>query len=62
MEIRQSTCLFSLDGLIILTDPIMNHKKRLRPCPCKIEDLERIVDIVLVSHNHFDHLGIVFFL
>ncbi|EIE87562.1 hypothetical protein G6F46_004807 [Rhizopus delemar] len=55
-EKQVSVTWLGLDGLIILTDPIMNHKKRLRPCPCKIEDLERIVDIVLVSHHHFDHL------
>ncbi|CAO3691102.1 unnamed protein product [Rhizopus stolonifer] len=52
----QSTCLFSLDGLIILTDPVMNHKKRLRPCPCQIEEMDGLVDIVLISHHHFDHL------
>lgn len=54
---RQSTCLFSLDGLVILTDPVMDHKKRVKPYPCQIEDLMGVVNIVLVSHNHFDHLG-----
>jgi N-acyl-phosphatidylethanolamine-hydrolysing phospholipase D len=28
--------------------------RRLRPTPCQLSDLH--VDIVLVSHNHFDHL------
>jgi L-ascorbate metabolism protein UlaG (beta-lactamase superfamily) len=36
----------------------MDHKKRAKPCPCQIEDLMGVVDIVLVSHNHFAHLGI----
>lgn len=53
----QSTCLFSLDGLRILTDPVFEHKKRLRPPPCQLDQLERFVDIVLVSHHHFDHIG-----
>ncbi|KAI7900696.1 beta-lactamase superfamily domain-containing protein [Cokeromyces recurvatus] len=52
----QSTCLFSLEGLNILTDPIFNHKKRLRPPPCQIEEIKDLIDIVLVSHHHFDHL------
>ncbi|KAI9593686.1 beta-lactamase superfamily domain-containing protein [Syncephalis fuscata] len=60
----QSTCLVQLDGLNILTDPIfsrctVNHylgPRRLRPTPCQLSELN--VDIVLVSHNHFDHLDI----
>lgn len=53
----QSTCLFTLEGLKILTDPVFDHKKRLRPSPCQIEELKGVVDIVLISHQHFDHLG-----
>lgn len=53
----QSTCLFSLEGLRILTDPVFDHEKRLRPSPCQVNDIKSIIDIVLVSHQHFDHLG-----
>ncbi|KAI8057554.1 beta-lactamase superfamily domain-containing protein [Gilbertella persicaria] len=52
----QSTCLFSLEGLRILTDPIFEHKDRLRPPPCQLEELKGCVDIILISHHHFDHL------
>ncbi|KAI9473720.1 MAG: beta-lactamase superfamily domain-containing protein [Benjaminiella poitrasii] len=54
--IGQSTCIFTLNGLNILTDPIFIHKKRLRPPPCQIEEIKDLIDIVLVSHHHFDHL------
>ncbi|KAJ2156863.1 hypothetical protein GGF46_004904 [Coemansia sp. RSA 552] len=61
--IGQSTCFVQMDGLNILTDPIFKRRtvfswlgpERLRPVPCQMEDLPR-PDIVLVSHNHFDHL------
>ncbi|KAI8369199.1 beta-lactamase superfamily domain-containing protein [Choanephora cucurbitarum] len=52
----QSTCLFSLEGLKILTDPVFDHPNRLRPPPCQIEELKDMIDVVLVSHYHFDHL------
>ncbi|CAD6572998.1 MAG: hypothetical protein TREMPRED_000708 [Tremellales sp. Tagirdzhanova-0007] len=59
----QSTCFVTLDNLTILTDPALSDKTlesilaphRLRPSPCELEELRR-VDVVLVSHNHFDHL------
>ncbi|GAN01902.1 N-acyl-phosphatidylethanolamine-hydrolyzing phospholipase D [Mucor ambiguus] len=51
----QSTCLITIDGLKILTDPVFEHTKRLRPPPCSLQDIGNI-DIVLVSHQHFDHL------
>jgi N-acyl-phosphatidylethanolamine-hydrolysing phospholipase D len=31
--------------------------KRLRPIPCELEDIKDKIDIVIVSHDHFDHLG-----
>ncbi|KAI8917628.1 beta-lactamase superfamily domain-containing protein [Powellomyces hirtus] len=59
----QSTCLVQMDGYNILTDPIFSSRtignwlgpKRLRPPPCQVSDLPPI-DIVLVSHDHYDHL------
>ncbi|WVO17827.1 hypothetical protein L204_105525 [Cryptococcus depauperatus] len=59
----QSTSYVTLDKLAILTDPALQHRtipsilapERLRPPPCSLNDLKR-VDVVLVSHNHYDHL------
>ena len=61
----QSTCLIQLHGLTILTDPGFGDQPvacvlspwRMRPMPCKLRDL-KCVDLVLVSHNHFDHLDL----
>ncbi|KAJ2851177.1 hypothetical protein IWW36_001316 [Coemansia brasiliensis] len=61
--IGQSTCFAQMDGLNILTDPIFKRRtvfswlgpERLRPVPCQLDELPH-PDIVLVSHNHFDHL------
>ncbi|KAJ1957148.1 hypothetical protein EC988_000981 [Linderina pennispora] len=61
----QSTCFVQMEGLNILTDPIFKRRtvfswlgpERLRPVPCQLKDLPH-PDIVLVSHNHFDHLDI----
>ncbi|KAI9255534.1 beta-lactamase superfamily domain-containing protein [Sporodiniella umbellata] len=55
-EKKASVTWLGLDGLIILTDPVIHHKKRLRPCPFEIDDLRGKVDIVLVSQHRFDHL------
>ncbi|KAI8848028.1 beta-lactamase superfamily domain-containing protein [Chytridium lagenaria] len=61
----QSTCLVQMDGYNILTDPIFSSRtvgewvgpKRIQKVPCGLEDLPKI-DIVLVSHNHYDHLDL----
>lgn len=62
--IGQSTLFIQMDGYNILTDPIFASRtlgwfgpKRLRSSPCKLSDLPP-VDIVLVSHNHYDHLDL----
>ncbi|KAI8878998.1 Metallo-hydrolase/oxidoreductase [Backusella circina FSU 941] len=61
----QSTCLFTLDGITVLTDPLFNDHiqytlfnqvKRLRPAPITVDDVKEKVDIVLVTNNHLDHL------
>ncbi|WWD17956.1 hypothetical protein CI109_102401 [Kwoniella shandongensis] len=59
----QSTTYVTLDNLAILTDPALQDRtipsrlapQRLRPAPCRLDELKR-VDVVLVSHNHYDHL------
>lgn len=61
----QSTCLVQLHGVTILTDPVFGDRplesvlspRRMRPMPCTLEQV-RHVDVVLVSHNHYDHLDL----
>lgn len=66
--IGQSTCLIQLDGVTILTDPVFGEKPvehlfsptRMRPMPCSIQELisNATIDVILLTHNHFDHLDI----
>lgn len=65
MWINHSTFLISINGLNILTDPVWSErcspltfigpKRRHRPS----KELEALpaIDIVLISHNHYDHLN-----
>jgi len=62
--IGHSTLLIQIDGMNILTDPIFSERaspyqfvgpKRIREPACTIKSLPQI-DIVLISHNHYDHL------
>lgn len=62
--IGHSTALWQLGGLNVLTDPHFTERaspvsfagpKRLVPLPVQLADLPRI-DVVLISHNHYDHL------
>ncbi|XP_062602480.1 N-acyl-phosphatidylethanolamine-hydrolyzing phospholipase D-like [Saccostrea cucullata] len=63
--IGHATVLVQFDGISVLTDPMFSQRcspfswiggnKRYRPSPCKIEELPK-VDVVLVSHSHYDHL------
>ncbi|MDB5693978.1 MAG: fold metallo-hydrolase [Alphaproteobacteria bacterium] len=64
--IGHSTVLVQTAGLNILTDPIWSERaspfafagpKRVRAPGVRFEDLPRI-DLVLVSHNHYDHLDL----
>ncbi|HEY3444943.1 MAG TPA: MBL fold metallo-hydrolase [Myxococcales bacterium] len=64
--VGHSTVLLQLDGLNILTDPIWSDRaspvpfagpKRIRPPGVRFEDLPPI-DVVLISHNHYDHLDL----
>lgn len=64
--VNHSTFLIQTDGLNILTDPVWSERvspfsfagpRRMRPPGIRFEDLPAI-DLVLVSHNHYDHLDI----
>lgn len=64
--INHSTVLLQLRGLTVITDPIFSERagpgrfagpKRVRAPGIVFEDLPPI-DIVLVSHNHYDHLDL----
>ncbi len=64
--VNHSTFLIQVDGINILTDPIWSERtspfqwagpKRMRPPGIRFEDLPK-VDVVLLSHNHYDHLDL----
>lgn len=64
--IGQSTMLVQMGGLNILTDPMFSDicspvsfvgPKRLVQAPFSVESLPPI-DVVLVSHDHYDHLDL----
>ena len=59
-----STLLLEVDGVRILTDPVFGERaspvsfmgpKRFHPVPVPIAGLPPI-DVMLLSHNHYDHL------
>jgi L-ascorbate metabolism protein UlaG (beta-lactamase superfamily) len=59
-----STVLIEIDGLRILTDPVWGHRaspsslagpKRFQPMPVALKAMPP-VDLVIVSHDHYDHL------
>jgi L-ascorbate metabolism protein UlaG (beta-lactamase superfamily) len=64
--VNHATMLVQLDGLNVLTDPIYSKRAsplgwtgpaRVRPPGIRFEDLPPI-DVVLISHNHYDHLDL----
>lgn len=64
--INHSTMLIQAGSVNILTDPIWSDRaspvqwigpKRMRPAGIRFEDLPP-VHIVLISHNHYDHLDV----
>lgn len=65
--VNHSTFLIQVGGMNILTDPVWSERvspftwagpKRMRPPGIRFDDLPQI-DLVLISHNHYDHLDIV---
>jgi L-ascorbate metabolism protein UlaG (beta-lactamase superfamily) len=59
-----STVLIEIDGLRVLTDPVWGPRaspsrfagpKRFQPVPVQLRELPP-VDLVVVSHDHYDHL------
>jgi len=64
--IGHATYLLNSGGITILTDPVFSKRaspvrfagpKRLIPPAMSLEDLPK-VDVITVSHNHYDHLDI----
>ena len=64
--INHATVLIQMDEINILTDPIWSERvgpvswagpKRVRAPGIQMEDLPKI-DIILISHDHYDHLDI----
>jgi N-acyl-phosphatidylethanolamine-hydrolysing phospholipase D len=62
--IGHATVLLRLAGRNILVDPIFSERaspvyfagpRRVAPLPIDVQDLPRI-DVVLITHNHYDHL------
>jgi L-ascorbate metabolism protein UlaG (beta-lactamase superfamily) len=60
-----SSLLLEIDGVRVLLDPVWDERaspsqwagpKRFFAAPVSLEDLPG-VDVVLVSHDHYDHLG-----
>jgi L-ascorbate metabolism protein UlaG (beta-lactamase superfamily) len=58
--IGHATVLIELDGVRLLTDPLLRHRiahlHRRRPYP-SFDNLSPL-DAILISHHHFDHLDI----
>lgn len=60
-----SSMLVEMDGVRVLIDPVWDQRaspvrwmgpKRFFEAPVPLEDLPKI-DVVLISHDHYDHLG-----
>jgi L-ascorbate metabolism protein UlaG (beta-lactamase superfamily) len=62
--IGHSSQIINIDGKIILADPVFENKtvfmgpsRYSGDVPLNLEDLPEI-DVVIISHNHYDHLNI----
>ncbi|MFD2179628.1 MBL fold metallo-hydrolase [Veronia pacifica] len=63
-RLGHSTVLMKIEGKLILTDPMFSERasptqiagpKRFHPVPITIAELPT-VDVVVISHDHYDHL------
>ena len=59
-----STVLLEIDGVKVLTDPVWGPRaspfglvgpKRFAPMPVRLRDMPE-VDVIVISHDHYDHL------
>lgn len=64
--INHATVLLELEGVKIITDPVFSERaspvtwagpRRIKRAGLELEKLPKI-DLVLVSHNHYDHLDV----
>jgi L-ascorbate metabolism protein UlaG (beta-lactamase superfamily) len=64
--INHATLLIQMDGINILTDPVWSDRaspfsfvgpKRARKAGLELDQLP-MIDVVLISHNHYDHLDL----
>jgi L-ascorbate metabolism protein UlaG (beta-lactamase superfamily) len=60
-----ATVLAEIDSTVVLADPIFSQRasyvqwmgpKRYRPAACTVKQLPDKLDVVIVSHTHYDHL------
>ena len=65
--IGHATVLAEVDGATVLADPIFSDRcfpvqfmgpKRYRPPACTIEELPEVIDAVVISHTHYDHMDL----
>ena len=63
-RLGHSTILMKLDSQFVLTDPVFSERaspfsfagpKRFHQSPIAMEDLP-MIDVVVISHDHYDHL------
>ncbi len=59
-----STLLFDIDGVRLLTDPVFGNAgplpgivRRFQPSPLERGEIPKLnLDVILISHDHYDHL------
>lgn len=63
-RLGHSSILMKLDGMFVLADPVFSERasplpwmgpKRFHPTPITLDELPAM-DVVLISHDHYDHL------
>jgi L-ascorbate metabolism protein UlaG (beta-lactamase superfamily) len=63
-RLGHSSVLLKLDGVFLLTDPVFGQRasplsfagpKRFHAPPIAVQDLPTL-DVVIISHDHYDHL------